>query len=144
MCGLTIGFRVFANGRAAHAARSLTFAVCFLLFVLRCIVVHQATLGQNLTLVGCQIGEVQVQVAYALGGDYHGIDVFLTRQDGLADAWHKHHVSGGIVERGISIERERHDAPVDTVAAIAFGGILKADIGVAPQHLLAGGRLLAR
>ncbi len=42
------------------------------------------------------------------------------------------------------IDHKGQHAPVDQVGAIALGGVLHSQVGPAAQHLLAGGRLLAR
>ena len=74
---------------------------------------------------------------HAVGSNHLGIDFLLTAEDGLTDAGNEYHVTGVVVEFNIGSDGEGNDTPVDTVAAIALGGVLVADVGVTAEHLLA-------
>ena len=107
------------------------------------VIIHEAAVGEDLALRGGQVLEIQVDRVDTVLGDHAGIDFFGAAQDGPADARDEHEVAGLVVEGRFGSDRKGHDTPVDTVAAIALGRILVADVGVAAEHLLAGSGLLA-
>ena len=117
--------------------------VAFFLFLAGCIVVHQAAVDQNFTLILGEIGEVQMQVFYLAASDDLGIDFLLAVDDGLAQAGHIDEVASLVVKLGLGIDGERHNATVDAVAAVALGGILIADVGIDANNILARFVLLA-
>ena len=76
-------------------------------------------------------------------GDDLSINLFLTIEDGLADAGDEDLVAELVVEGHVGSNREGHDTPVDAVRTIALRGILVADVAIATEHLLARSSLLA-
>ena len=79
----------------------------------------------------------------AVLGDYLSVNLLLASEYSLANARDEHLIARFIVEFNILSDGERYDTPVDTVRAIALCSILVADVGVATEHLLAAGSLLA-
>src|SRR5699024_3240132 len=75
-------------------------------------------------------------------GDNLGGDVLHTVGNGLVDTPDIDPVAVLVGELSSLGEGEGDDAPVDAVGAVALGGVLVADVGEAPQYLLAGGGLL--
>ena len=71
------------------------------------------------------------------------INFFLAGEDSLADTLYKYEVTGNIIELCLLCDGERNDTPVDTVAAVALGSVLVADVGIPTKNLLAGSGLLA-
>ena len=114
------------------------------LFVQLCsIIVHQTAVEQDLLFVGSEAFDVKGDILHAatLADDLRR-NGFGAGFNCLADAGYEHHIAVFIIELGAFRKGEGKDAPVDAVAAVALGGVLIAEVGIAAEHLLAGSGLL--
>ena len=76
-------------------------------------------------------------------GDYLSVNLLLASEYSLTYARDEHLIARLVVELYVLSDSERNDTPVDTVRALALCSILVADVGIATEHLLTAGSLLA-
>lgn len=63
--------------------------------------VHQTTVGENLSLIGRQVLEIEMDVLDTIGADHLGVNLLLARKDGLADAGNIDEIAGDIFKRSL-------------------------------------------
>ena len=77
--------------------------------------IHQATVGEDLALVGREVLEQEVKVVDAVAGNDLGVDFLLALKDGLSEAGDEDAVALLVGEGCAFGKGEGYDAPVDAV-----------------------------